>query len=139
MAHPYLTVLDYVIKAKGTSFSAVGKELNITPQQFSDWVKKRRPIPAKRLSSLSEFLGIQADMLTDEGQYAKELNPALEIDIRMQLIHQTGDEKSETQLAQLQEEKSRLEIVERVKRLLGRKDSKSADMLSAVLTELEKW
>ncbi|MGE7921143.1 hypothetical protein ACQKM9_19710 [Viridibacillus sp. NPDC093762] len=61
-----ITVLQYLALINQVSYVNVCRAAGITPQQFSDWVKKRRPVPKERLQSLAEYFKIEANLLIDE-------------------------------------------------------------------------
>lgn len=90
------TVLEYLVMIHDKSYSGIGRELNITPQQFSDWIKKRRPIPAERLELLTAYFGVDRSLLVDEHFFARPLTPLFKIDIHMLLIDHKLAELSQT-------------------------------------------
>ena len=65
------TVLEHLVFLSNKNTVAVCKELLITPQQFTDWAKLRRPIPAERLEHLSKYFLIPENMIADEKNMQK--------------------------------------------------------------------
>jgi transcriptional regulator with XRE-family HTH domain len=78
--------LEYLVLVNEQSYSGIGRELNITPQQFSDWIKKRRAIPQERLKTLSDYFGIDESYLVNENNFTKNLDSINKNDIQMLLI-----------------------------------------------------
>lgn len=70
------------------SYSGIGRELNITPQQFSDWIKKRRPIPQERLKALADYFSVGETILVDSQQFVNPLTPIAKVELHMLLIDQ---------------------------------------------------
>ncbi|WP_259391680.1 helix-turn-helix transcriptional regulator [Paenibacillus sp. 1011MAR3C5] len=87
-AHQVQTVLEYLVMLNELSYSGIGRKLNITPQQFSDWIKKRRPIPQERLHELAHYFGVVPDALIDSNYYAKPLTLLGRIELHMRLVEQ---------------------------------------------------
>ncbi|REK74273.1 XRE family transcriptional regulator [Paenibacillus paeoniae] len=85
-AHQVQTVLEYLVMINDQSYSGVGRKLNITPQQFSDWIKKRRPIPRERLHELAHYFDIEQDALIDSNYYAKPLTLSGRIQLHMRFV-----------------------------------------------------
>lgn len=85
---PTKTVLEYLVMINHQSYSGIGRELNITPQQFSDWIKQRRPIPRERLKALTDYFGVHGTNLVDGQQYAKQLTPVAKSELQMLLLDQ---------------------------------------------------
>src|SRR5689334_3761483 len=99
------TTLEYLVLVNKQSYSGIGRELNITPQQFSDWIKKRRPIPQERLKTLSDYFEIDESYLVDENHFTKNLDPINKIDIQMLLTKKKvneGVDETESYLEQIQ-------------------------------------
>ncbi|KJB85726.1 hypothetical protein AZ66_22920 [Paenibacillus sp. E194] len=84
----YKTVLEYLVMINEQSYSGIGRELNITPQQFSDWIKKRRPIPEERLKALISYFEVQETMLVDGERFVKLLTPLAKTELHMLLLDQ---------------------------------------------------
>ncbi|SFJ65971.1 helix-turn-helix domain-containing protein [Thermoflavimicrobium dichotomicum] len=113
------TTLEYLVLINKKSYSQIGRELGITPQQFSDWIKKRRPIPQERLKALCEYFGLESHYLVDERNFARSLNPITKIDIETLLVKRVI-EKGEEDPIPYQEKLTKLER-ERAKQVrLGR-------------------
>ncbi|WP_446672405.1 XRE family transcriptional regulator [Paenibacillus wuxiensis] len=84
----YKTVLEYLVVINEQSYSGIGREFNITPQQFSDWIKKRRPIPEERLKALANYFKVQETVLVDGERFAKQLTPFAKTELHMLLLDQ---------------------------------------------------
>ncbi|WP_425452316.1 XRE family transcriptional regulator [Paenibacillus sambharensis] len=82
------TVLEYLVMLNEQSYSGIGRALNITPQQFSDWIKKRRPIPLERLKALANYFSVPEVVLVDDEYYAKHLTAFAKIELHMLLLDQ---------------------------------------------------
>ncbi|MCR8641727.1 helix-turn-helix transcriptional regulator [Paenibacillus sp. N1-5-1-14] len=68
------------------SYSGIGRQLHITPQQFSDWIKKRRPIPQERLQSLANYFGVDGTVFVDSNNFAEPLTPVKKVDVHILLL-----------------------------------------------------
>ncbi|OMC72415.1 hypothetical protein BK126_00160 [Paenibacillus sp. FSL H7-0326] len=77
------------------SYSGIGRELNITPQQFSDWIKKRRPIPKERLQVLAHYFSVDEEVLVDEQSYVKPLSSIAKVELHLLLLDQKVAELEE--------------------------------------------
>lgn len=84
----FKTVLEYLVMINEQSYSGIGRQLQITPQQFSDWVKKRRPIPQERSQALANYFGIDKTIFVDNNNFVKPLTPLLKVDIQLLLLDQ---------------------------------------------------
>ncbi|MFY4777018.1 hypothetical protein [Metabacillus sp. RGM 3146] len=135
------TALEYILNKKEMTFSFVGKQLSITPQQFSDWIKKRRPIPEKRLSALSEYLHFPKHFLADSYHFARELDSLLKIEIKILLVKEDerDDKEREEKIALLEKEMDAVKLMQRLEALLRRNDPKINGLIDALFSELESW
>lgn len=142
------TVLEYLVMVNEQSYSGIGRELNITPQQFSDWIKKRRPIPMERLRDLTKYFKVHEAVLVDGQQFAKPLTPIARIEIHMLLLDQKvaelkaeGMESEEiepylTKKKQLEQEKRNQIRVTRMITILEQDDERIGDIFDLVIDEL---
>ncbi|MEI5908680.1 helix-turn-helix domain-containing protein [Bacillus spongiae] len=138
------TILEYLVMVNERSYSAIGRELNITPQQISDWIKKRRPIPQERLKSLSDYFEIDESYLVDEKNFTKNLDPINKIDIQMLLIKKRindGVEETESYLEQIEKlhkEKAKQIRIGRLASILHHDDEEIDRGIDLFLTEMEQ-
>lgn len=84
----FKTVLEYLVMINEQSYSGIGRQLHITPQQFSDWIKKRRPIPQERLEALAKYFGIDGAVFVDNNNFVEPLTPLKKVDIHILLLDQ---------------------------------------------------
>lgn len=138
------TMLEYLVMIHEQSYSQIGRELHITPQQFSDWIKKRRPIPEERLKALSDYFGVNTEYLVDENSYAGELTPINKLDIQMILVHHKMEESPiedadvyQTKLSELQKEKERQIRIARLVAMLQQDNDNVNWIIDTVLEQLE--
>lgn len=80
------TALEHLIYVSGQSIVAVCRDIRLTPQQFSDWIKRRRPIPADRLRQLGEYFGVAEDTLASEDRYARGLSALRAVELEMLVV-----------------------------------------------------
>lgn len=138
------TTLEYLVLVNDRSYSAIGRELNITPQQFSDWIKKRRPIPQERLKTLSEYFDIDESYLVDENNFTKNLDPINIIDIQMVLIKKKINEVVEEtepyleDIQKLKKEKTKQIRIARLASILHYDDEEIDRGIDLFLTEMEQ-
>ncbi|MNI75739.1 hypothetical protein D3C73_1319170 [compost metagenome] len=91
----------------------------MTPQQFNDWVKKRRPVPQDRLQQVAQFFQIDSSVLVYETNYLRDLTPENKVQVQMiyikQQLEQEGDETEQEalkqKLIQLQEEERKQALI----------------------------
>ncbi|WP_019638877.1 helix-turn-helix domain-containing protein [Paenibacillus fonticola] len=143
------TVLEYLVMINELSYSGIGRELNITPQQFSDWIKKRRPIPQERLQALAQYFGVEETVLVDNHQYTKPLTTLAKIELHILLIEQKvaqleaegADEEDIEPYRQskvkLQRERTDELRLARVAAVLQQGDERTDAIIDFVLNELE--
>ncbi|WP_010271962.1 hypothetical protein [Paenibacillus senegalensis] len=98
------TVLEYLVMINEQSYSGIGRQLHITPQQFSDWIKKRRPIPQERLQALVDYFGVNQEVFVDSSNFVKPLTPLAKVNLHILLLEQ--------KVAQLEEEGADEEDIE---------------------------
>ena len=138
------TMLEYLVMIHEQSYSQIGRKLHITPQQFSDWIKKRRPIPEERLKALSDYFGVSTEYLVDDNSYAGELTPINKLDIQMILVHRKMEESPiedadvyQTKLYELQKEKERQIRIARLVAMLQQDNDNVNWIIDKVLEQLE--
>jgi hypothetical protein len=137
------TILEYLVLIHEKSYSQIGRELNITPQQFSDWIKKRRPIPRERLQSLCEYFELDKKYLVDDKQFARNINPITKIEIQIQLVKkiiESGIENVETYTAKMKElQKERLKQIRiaRLASILHQENQQINEMIDEFLDKIE--
>lgn len=137
---PYLALLHQV------PYTKVCKVIGITPQQFSDWVKKRRPVPKDRLQQLAEYFGVSAELLVDNHYYLLEVSGVVKLQLKIAYI--TGklkmiNDEEETAmlhetLAKLQEEIELQELQDRFAVAIQSKDPKVQRLCLIFLEQLEQ-
>jgi transcriptional regulator with XRE-family HTH domain len=138
------TTLEYLVLVNKQSYSGIGRALNITPQQFSDWIKKRRPIPQERLKTLSDYFEIDESYLVDENNFTKNLDPINKIDIQMLLTKKRvneGVDETEPYLEQiqrLQKEKVKQIRIGRLASILHHDDKEIDQRIDLFLAEMEQ-
>ncbi|WP_225229325.1 helix-turn-helix domain-containing protein [Paenibacillus gallinarum] len=143
------TVLEYLVMINDQSYSGIGRELNITPQQFSDWIKKRRPIPQERVRLLSNYFGVEETILIDHQYFVKPLTPISRIELHKLLLDQKltklkAEEVSEEDIGPFLEKKKQLEQeyrdqlrLTRMATILEKGDERAGNILDMVIDELE--
>ncbi|MEY8739247.1 hypothetical protein AB9M62_06450 [Bacillales bacterium AN1005] len=114
-----MTVLQYLALVHQLSYTELCKTIGMTPQQFNDWVKKRRPVPQDRLQQVAQFFQIDSSVLVYETNYLRDLTPENKVQVQMiyikQQLEQEGDateqEALRQKLIQLQEEKRKQALI----------------------------
>ena len=100
------TALEHLIFLSGRNIIEICRTFTITPQQFSDWIKKRRPIPAERLTQLANYFGVGEAMLADEARFAKGLSALTAVELELITV------KNRAKLSVSAEEQSELKYHE---------------------------
>lgn len=140
------TAIEHLIFLSGKNIIEVCRALSITPQQFSDWIKKRRPVPAQRLKQLAAYFGVSEEIIADENRFARGLSALNAIELELIIV------KNKSRLAASETEKSELTYHEqqlkekyqkqlriaRLSALLESDDPATMAKIDAFLTELEK-
>lgn len=80
------TVLEHLIFLSEKNIITVCRELGITPQQFTDWIKLRRPIPEERLRHLESYFSVPSGIIADEKKFAKRLSKLDGISLEMLVV-----------------------------------------------------
>lgn len=141
-----ITTLQYLALIHEVSYTTLCKELGITPQQFSDWVKKRRPIPKERLEKLVHYFEIPESELVEESYYLHDLTEQKKIDIQITFLRNrlgqpcTIDEQEafQAKLEQLCLEKENIAQLERFKTVYTEGNNHTRKLCRAFLTSLEQ-
>ncbi|MCM3129579.1 helix-turn-helix domain-containing protein [Paenibacillus provencensis] len=148
-SHIAKTVLEYLVMINEQSYSGIGRELNITPQQFSDWIKKRRPIPKERLQALANYFGVKETVLVDEQYYVNPLSSIAKIELHLLLVDQKvaeleaqgrEDEDIEpylTKKKELEREKKNQIRLNRMAAILEQDDERVGDIVDLIMDELD--
>jgi transcriptional regulator with XRE-family HTH domain len=137
------TTLEYLVLIHEKSYSQIGRELNITPQQFSDWIKKRRPIPQERLKALSQYFEVDEMYLVDEKNFAQNMNPVTKIDLQMLLVKKIIEKGEEDvgpyqeKLQKLQKERTKQIRIGRLAAILQQENDQLDKMIDAILDLME--
>ncbi|KGP80260.1 MULTISPECIES: transcriptional regulator [unclassified Paenibacillus] len=143
------TVLEYLVMINEQSYSGIGRQLHITPQQFSDWIKKRRPIPQERLQTLANYFGIDGAIFVDNNNFVKQLTPLKKIDIhillidkKVELLEEEGAEEEDIgpyreKKQKLLKEREEQQRLTRVASTLQLNDKRINQILDYVIHEIE--
>jgi DNA-binding Xre family transcriptional regulator len=137
------TTLEYLVLINEKSYSQIGRTLHITPQQFSDWIKKRRPIPEERLKALCEYFEVDSEYLVDGNNYARDISPVTKIDIQMLLVKkemEKGEEDAEIymeKLEKLKKERMKQIRIGRLASILHQDNEQVNKIIDAVLEHIE--
>ena len=139
------TTLQHLIFLSNKNVVTVSKELKITPQQFTDWMKLRRPIPTERIIQLEKYFDIPANIFVDRNRYAKRLSvlDGIELEILVATIQiKDADMNRKTELEcrikQLKEDRQKQLRIARMAALLDENDETVMQRIDQFLDELEK-
>jgi len=140
------TVIQHLIFLNEKSIVQVCRDLQVTPQQFSDWIKKRRPIPDKWLNALEKYFGIDKMHLVDANQYARSMSLLSKIEIETLImsrrLEQGGSEEDRERcryaLEKLKKEKIQQIRIARLSAVLSTSDEKIERVVDIVLDMIEK-
>ena len=137
------TVLEHAVFLSGRSVVEVCRELGITPQQFTDWIKGRRPVPEERLSMLSRYFHVPEEMLADERRFARKLSNVNALELELVICGNTPldspEEKEEMlhRIKTLEAEKQKQVRIARLAAVLDKGDGGALSRIDALLDELE--
>ncbi|WP_036710550.1 hypothetical protein [Paenibacillus pinihumi] len=92
---PPLTVLQYLALIHQFSYAKVCNDVGVTPQQFTDWVKKRRPVPKERLDLLASYFHVEFTALIEEDFYLKDLTEERKIEVQIIFLRQKLEQPEE--------------------------------------------
>ena len=138
------TVLEHLIFHGKKNAIGVCRELSISPQQFTDWIKGRRPIPADRLALLGAYFSVPQYVIADERRYARELTTAISMELEISALRAvransaSEQEQMDFRLGELQREMRLLKMTERFKRILGRADENGLVRMDELLSKWEQ-
>lgn len=139
------TTLEHLIFLSNKNIVGVCKELQITPQQFSDWIKNRRPIPTDRLEQLVEYFQVPKEMLVDERRFAHRLSALTAVELEMLVAANrlqccANEEKEELnyRLDCLKAEREKHIRIARLTAILEENDTSKMAKIDVFLNELEE-
>lgn len=139
------TALGHLIFLANKSVVTVSKDLKITPQQFTDWIKHRRPIPAERLVQLEKYFDIPANILVDNKRYAKRLSVLdgieLEILVAKNKLKNSNIERQkdlEYCIEQLEQDRQKQIRITRLAVLLDKNDKQIMSKIDQFLNGIEE-
>ena len=128
-----------------TSAAAVCRKLGITPQQFADWVKLRRPIPLERIAQLSELFGVPEYMIAGENHFARTLDALLENALERAVVARKleaaeGEERAKLRIraVELELEAAKRARLSRLSRILSKADAAALARVDALLDDLDR-
>ncbi|MNH93928.1 hypothetical protein D3C73_465380 [compost metagenome] len=141
-----MTILQYLALIHQISYTHVCKEVGLTPQQFSDWVKKRRPVPKERLEVLADYFQVEANLLIDANQYLRDLTPETKVDVQIlflkKMLNDEGAgadiEAYREKLEKLQQEKKKQALLARLVTLINQEDEQMHRIVAAFLNHMEQ-
>ncbi|GBF75619.1 hypothetical protein PA598K_04038 [Paenibacillus sp. 598K] len=141
-----LSVLKYLALIYEVSYSQVCKEIGSTPQQFNDWVKKRRPVPKERLQVIAAYFQIEDNrLLVDENSYLRDLSEELKAELQILFLHRLLRNASKEEevdgylekLARLEKEKREHALISRFSVVVQKNDERVLRLVDALLNQLE--
>lgn len=100
-----ITILQYLALIHEISYAKVSKDVGVTPQQFTDWVKKRRPVPKERLDMLAQYFGIEPHELVEESFYLLDLTEERKINVQIGFLRQKHKQSDEQELQETYQDK----------------------------------
>lgn len=138
------TVLEHLVFHGKKNAIGICRELTISPQQFTDWIKGRRPVPADRLHVLAVYFSVPQEMIADEGRHARELTQMLQAQLEMRSLHAlrercaAGERRAiDEKMLELERELALQERAVRFERILGRADQTLLAAIDGMLDKLE--
>ena len=140
------TALEHLIFLTGHSIIEVCRTLHITPQQFSDWIKQRRPIPADRLRQLAVHFGVADSVLAEDSRFARRISALSAVELEQLVVENRlkicsdAQEQSALQfrVQELEAERERQRRIARLASLLETGDSATLSRVDAFLDDMEK-
>lgn len=137
--------LEYLIYLSGKNVVTISRELKITPQQFNDWLKHRRPIPSARLSELTACFSVPETVLVDEHRYVKRMSALDMIELEMLVVancsqkSSSREKKSELKyhMKNLQTEREKQLQIARLSALLEKNDPEVIKLIDNFLNQME--
>ncbi|CAH0120448.1 MULTISPECIES: XRE family transcriptional regulator [unclassified Paenibacillus] len=142
---PTMTTLQYLALIHQVSYTNVCKDVEITPQQFSDWIKKRRPVPKERLRALGKYFNMDAKILVDDHYYLKDLSIEMKIQIQTLFLNRLIENAEEgadieayrEKLIQLEKEREHQTIIGRFAAIVEQADAQTLRLCRAFLSHIE--
>lgn len=137
------TALEHLIFLYNKNVVEVCRELQITPQQFTDWIKKRRPVPEERLQQLAKYFNVTTDLLVDEKRFVRCLSALSRIELEIVVVSKLKTQNSSEQeelddrLDKLKQDKQKQIRIARLSAILEKNDLKTIKRIDAMLDELE--
>jgi transposase-like protein len=139
------TALEHLIFLSEKNTITVCRELGVTPQQFTDWIKLRRPIPEERLRQLESYFSVPTGLIADDKRFAKRLSRLDGISLEMLIVSNKMKlcaswefkKELEYRLATLKSEQDMQLRIARLSALLERGDAGLLKKIDAFLDELE--
>ena len=140
------TAMEHLIFLTGQNIIEVCRAFGITPQQFSDWIKLRRPIPADRLKQLAAHFGVPESALVEDSRFARRISALTAIELEQLVvvnrlkISATLEEQSEFsyRVRQLESERQRQIRIARMAALLETGDALTMSRVDAFLDDMEQ-
>jgi transcriptional regulator with XRE-family HTH domain len=140
------TALEHLIFLTGQNIIEVCRAFNVTPQQFSDWTKLRRPIPADRLRQLAIYFSVPEDMLADSNRLARRISALTAIELEQLVVANqlktcaTAAEQNELEFRaqQLETERQNQYRIARLATLLDKSDAAILARVDAFLNDMEQ-
>ena len=140
------TTLQHLLFLEGSSIVQACKELKVTPQQFSDWIKKRRPIPLERLIVLKKYFEIDVSYIVDEKNYAKNMSSLGRVELELLVMSrrleqsESKEDKEEYQylIDKLKKEKANQIRIARLAALINADNGKINSIIDRVIDRLEE-
>ncbi len=139
------TALEHLIFHSRKNAVGICRELSVTPQQFTDWIKKRRPIPAERLKQLATYFHVSPDTLADGKRFARDLSPLSGIELEMAAVRniraQSGGQERiilDCRLSALSEERQKQKRIDRFAAILENSDANALMQIDAMLDGWER-
>ena len=140
------TALEHLIFLSGRNIIEVCRTFGITPQQFSDWIKRRRPIPLERLAQLANYFGVSEAMFADSTRFAKGLSALTAVELELITVSNkaklsaSAEEQSELKYHEqrLKDKMQKQLRIARLSALLDGDDPSVMAKIDAFLDEMEK-
>ncbi|MGF7047915.1 hypothetical protein J2T13_002421 [Paenibacillus sp. DS2015] len=141
-----MTTLQYLALIHQVSYTNVCREVGLTPQQFNDWVKKRRPVPQERIQGIADYFKVDANRLIDDNHYLLDLTSETKVDLQIIFLNQLLEEEGENadteayseKLAALQLEKKKQALITRFTTIMNQKDEQKHRISEAFLNHIEQ-
>jgi len=141
-----MTILQYLALIHQVSYTNVCREVGLTPQQFNDWVKKRRPVPRERIEVLADYFKVDVNLLIDDNHYLHDLTAETKVDVQILFLNQLLEKEGENadteayreKLETLQLEKKKQDIITRFATIINQKDEQKDRICIAFLNHIEQ-